>query len=252
MSNRHRDGYNDVGWNILPGNYSRFLTQINPGSGDVSWWHVDVMKKGSSYKNASKYSRFARGFENASGKNAMYFNLDDNLAGGMTSIAGMNLKVIYFDDVAGSTWELRYDKGSGSTMACALAVTNSGSKSWKTIEKTVFDGKFANGGPNGADLALINTDSLDDIFHLIEVEVLFPPLSFTTNPSIKSGGVVGQPYSAKLPAKPNILFAIADDWSYGHAGAYGCKWIKTPAMDRVARDGILFTQAYTPCGKCSP
>ncbi len=30
----------------------------------------------------------------------------------------------------------------------------------------------------------------------------------------------------------NILFAIADDWSYGHAGIYGCKWIKTPAMDR--------------------
>jgi N-sulfoglucosamine sulfohydrolase len=58
--------------------------------------------------------------------------------------------------------------------------------------------------------------------------------------------------SAKLPAKPNILFAIADDWSYGHAGAYGCKWIKTPAMDRVAREGILFTQAYTPNGKCSP
>lgn len=58
--------------------------------------------------------------------------------------------------------------------------------------------------------------------------------------------------SAKFPAKPNILFAIADDWSYGHAGAYGCKWIKTPAMDRVAREGILFTQAYTPNGKCSP
>ena len=57
---------------------------------------------------------------------------------------------------------------------------------------------------------------------------------------------------AKLPAKPNILFAVADDWSFGHAGAYGCKWIKTPAMDRVAREGILFTQAYTPCGKCSP
>lgn len=57
---------------------------------------------------------------------------------------------------------------------------------------------------------------------------------------------------AKLPAKPNILFAIADDWSFGHAGAYGCKWVKTPATDRVARDGILFTQAYTPNGKCSP
>jgi arylsulfatase A-like enzyme len=56
----------------------------------------------------------------------------------------------------------------------------------------------------------------------------------------------------KPVAKPNILFAIADDWSYGHAGAYGCKWVKTPAMDRVAKQGVLFTQAYTPNGKCSP
>ena len=57
---------------------------------------------------------------------------------------------------------------------------------------------------------------------------------------------------AMKSARPNILFAVADDWSYGHAGAYGCKWVKTPAMDRVASEGILFTQAYTPCGKCSP
>jgi len=54
------------------------------------------------------------------------------------------------------------------------------------------------------------------------------------------------------PRRPNILFAIADDWGFGHAGAYGSKWVKTPALDRVAREGILFTQAYTPCGKCSP
>ena len=31
---------------------------------------------------------------------------------------------------------------------------------------------------------------------------------------------------------PNILFAIADDWSYGHAGAYGCPWVETPAFDQ--------------------
>ena len=54
------------------------------------------------------------------------------------------------------------------------------------------------------------------------------------------------------PAKPNILFALADDWSYGHAGAYGCTWIKTPAFDRVAREGVLFTRAYTPTAKCAP
>ena len=50
---------------------------------------------------------------------------------------------------------------------------------------------------------------------------------------------------------PNILFAIADDWSV-HAGAYGTKWIKTPAFDRVARQGLLFTRAYTPMAKCAP
>lgn len=51
---------------------------------------------------------------------------------------------------------------------------------------------------------------------------------------------------------PNILFVIADDWSFGHASAYGCGWIKTPAFDRVASEGILFTRAYTPSAKCAP
>ena len=54
------------------------------------------------------------------------------------------------------------------------------------------------------------------------------------------------------PARPNILFAVADDWSYGHAGIYGCRWVKTPTMDRVANEGLLFTHAFTPCGKCAP
>jgi N-sulfoglucosamine sulfohydrolase len=52
--------------------------------------------------------------------------------------------------------------------------------------------------------------------------------------------------------QPNILFAIADDWSWGHAGAYGCRWTTTPAFDRVAREGVLFSRAYTPNAKCAP
>jgi N-sulfoglucosamine sulfohydrolase len=51
---------------------------------------------------------------------------------------------------------------------------------------------------------------------------------------------------------PNILLAIADDWSFGHASAYGCAWTKTPGFDRVAREGLLFTHAYTPNAKCAP
>ena len=61
------------------------------------------------------------------------------------------------------------------------------------------------------------------------------------------------PTPTSVPAKrPNILFAIADDWGFGHAGAYGCNWVRTPSFDRVARDGILFKRAYTPNAKCAP
>ncbi len=50
---------------------------------------------------------------------------------------------------------------------------------------------------------------------------------------------------------PNILFAIADDWGL-HAGAYGTPWIRTPSFDRVAREGVLFENAWTPMAKCAP
>lgn len=52
--------------------------------------------------------------------------------------------------------------------------------------------------------------------------------------------------------RPNILFVIADDWGYGDAGVYGKDWIQTPAIDRVAREGLLFNNAYTPNAKCAP
>jgi arylsulfatase A-like enzyme len=61
-------------------------------------------------------------------------------------------------------------------------------------------------------------------------------------------------FLARAPAgetRPNILFAIADDWGL-HAGAYGTPWVKTPAFDRVAREGLLFRNAYTPMAKCAP
>jgi N-sulfoglucosamine sulfohydrolase len=56
----------------------------------------------------------------------------------------------------------------------------------------------------------------------------------------------------KKTTRPNILFAIADDASYPHMSAYGCTWVKTPAFDKVANQGILFTNAYTPNSKCAP
>jgi hypothetical protein len=170
MKNRQRDHYNDVGWSILAGNYYRFLEQIDPESTSVGWWHVDVIKQNHSYADASIYSRFARGFDSATGKNAMYFDLHDDLFGTSNLKAGITFTVIYLDGVPNSTWELQYDNGSRS-MATARTVTNTGSGTWKTLKVMVTDAAFENGGPKGADIALVNTDSLDDVFHLIEVEL---------------------------------------------------------------------------------
>ena len=52
--------------------------------------------------------------------------------------------------------------------------------------------------------------------------------------------------------RPNILFAISDDQSWLHTGIGGDPQIKTPAFDKVAREGILFNNAYTTSPSCSP
>ncbi|MBT5926749.1 MAG: sulfatase [Verrucomicrobia bacterium] len=51
---------------------------------------------------------------------------------------------------------------------------------------------------------------------------------------------------------PNILFAISDDQSFPHASIYGSRFVKTPSFDRVAREGILFNQAFCAAPGCSP
>ncbi len=52
--------------------------------------------------------------------------------------------------------------------------------------------------------------------------------------------------------QPNILFLIADDWSFPHAGVYGDRVVRTPTFDRLAAEGALFTNAYTASPSCSP
>ncbi len=51
---------------------------------------------------------------------------------------------------------------------------------------------------------------------------------------------------------PNILFIISDDQSFPHASAYGYEGIYTPSFDRIAQQGILFTNAHAQAPGCSP
>ena len=58
--------------------------------------------------------------------------------------------------------------------------------------------------------------------------------------------------SASTNGRPNILFCIADDWGWPHAGAYGDPVVKTPTFDRIAKEGILFEHAYVSSPSCTP
>lgn len=62
---------------------------------------------------------------------------------------------------------------------------------------------------------------------------------------------VAQP---KRPAKrlPNLVFIVADDLGYGDVSCYGQRRFQTPHIDRLAAEGLKFTQAYAGTAVCSP
>lgn len=59
-------------------------------------------------------------------------------------------------------------------------------------------------------------------------------------------------YSQKKPIKPNIIVIMVDDMGYNDVGFNGCTDIPTPNIDRIATDGIKFTNGYTSYSVCGP
>ena len=54
------------------------------------------------------------------------------------------------------------------------------------------------------------------------------------------------------PKKPNFVFFLVDDLGWRDVGCYGTKFYETPNIDRLAREGMRFTDAYAACPVCSP
>lgn len=77
---------------------------------------------------------------------------------------------------------------------------------------------------------------------LAALSVVFPVLSiFLLNEAL-----------AVTPAKPNIVFILADDLGWNDVGIYGSSSYKTPNIDALARQGMVFTQAHAANAMCSP
>lgn len=58
--------------------------------------------------------------------------------------------------------------------------------------------------------------------------------------------------SATAAERPNIIFILADDLGYGDLGSYGQRVIQTPRLDRMAAEGVRFTQFYAGATVCAP
>jgi hypothetical protein len=167
--------YNDVGWEICEGNIERFMTQINPDATSIGLFRV----RGTITSTSSKYDRFARSFENSTGKNTMYFKLHNEL-----SATNKNLKftIIWLDKTAGSTWAFKYRNSTGLQ---AIPFTGTGTNQWRTEIFNIIDGVMNQGGVNGSDFMLVNTDSFDDIFNGIEMNIIgvgIQPQTINFNP----------------------------------------------------------------------
>lgn len=66
-----------------------------------------------------------------------------------------------------------------------------------------------------------------------------------------AGGLAGSANTSS-EERPNIVFIIVDDMGWADLGCYGGKQIKTPNINRMAKEGIRFTDAYSGCTVCAP
>src|SRR6266545_1113388 len=64
--------------------------------------------------------------------------------------------------------------------------------------------------------------------------------------------IISPALAAEPSARPNIIVILSDDLGYGDLGCYGQKVIQTPHLDRMAREGLRFTQFYAGATVCAP
>jgi arylsulfatase A-like enzyme len=71
-------------------------------------------------------------------------------------------------------------------------------------------------------------------------------------PIALSGDVAANNHAQQKAKPPNIIFILADDLGYGDLGCYGQEKIKTPNLDKLAAQGMRFSQAYAGSTVCAP
>lgn len=156
-------GLNDVAWNIFPGNYERFLHQINSNATSAGYWNV------TSAEPNTPYGRFARGFDLAKGKDALYFDVEDAFLHNAPLDGGypVMVEITYLDRGYGK-FQVFYD-GKGNSNSSSLSVSCNNTNTWKKASVTINDAYFGNLSASGSDFYIKNTGSENVIFTLVEI-----------------------------------------------------------------------------------
>ncbi|QEC67757.1 T9SS type A sorting domain-containing protein [Panacibacter ginsenosidivorans] len=164
MDNIRASGTNDVGWNLMPGNYDRFLHQLIPNKTSIGYWNIQ------SKDSNSMYGRFGRAFDVAHNKMGLYFDVDNAffsnkpLKGQYT----ITIEVTYLDKGTGG-WQLYYDAQTGPDKASGI-ISCTNTNKWKKATITIPDAYFGNKGPNASDFSIRSTSKKQDvIFSVVEL-----------------------------------------------------------------------------------
>ena len=135
---------NDVCWNCWPGNYFRYIKQIDPTETSVGWWRVGPKQQG--------YGRFARGLEHATGRKLITLQLDPKF-----KTMNATATVVYFNAGRGS-WSIAYNGETKGT------IVKTSTDSWITTAKIPLGSISGNGK-----ITLFSPDQKDSIFSLLEI-----------------------------------------------------------------------------------
>lgn len=158
MRNRQSKAMNDVGFDLVPGNYELFLTQIDANATSQGWWNVGPKDQ--------PYGRFARSFDVENNKNQMFFVLNKDFFT-KNPDKTVNIRVVYLDEGHGK-WSLNYVDKKGKIKE-AVKISNKNSGRWKEAAVTISDATFTANGPKGSDLILSNESRENTKFHMVEL-----------------------------------------------------------------------------------
>ena len=193
QDNLDAKGLNDVGWNVFPGNYDRYLHQLTPNTTSVGYWNVI------SSNPSSMYGRFARGFDIPTNKKALNFDVDDAFLGNapLNGKYTATIDVTYLD-AGTAAWQLFYDSKNNTDQASAK-ITCTNTNLWKKATFTLTDAYFGNRGPSASDFSIRSSNDQKVIFSIVE---LSRPANFAS--AVASQSIANVSSDAAVAGQPPV------------------------------------------------